>query len=140
MLKNVMTDIAVALKGAFPSLPIYNEYVRQGFRRPCFCLRIKKAAMKRELNQRYLVTVTWGVCCYGEALQKNGERRLYEYYHQTAVKLYDAMVLEGYLTQEMEHEIVDDVLEFTLKHSFYVTKEEAVDNSKKMLNLTLEME
>ena len=139
MLKTITSKIEGALKTAFPKCPIYKEYVKQGFHRPCFCLRTTKVSMEQEIKDRYLATVAWKISCYEMPYGADGDLRLYEKYHEKAMALYGALLFDGYKTQKMSREIVNDILEFTLEHTFYVQKE-AKTESQKMFDLTIEME
>ncbi|MEG1497072.1 MAG: hypothetical protein RR385_06810 [Clostridiales bacterium] len=48
--------------------------------------------------------------------------------------------MDGYLVQNMQHKIDDDILIFSLKHKFYAKKNDGTVKPDKMVNLKLEME
>ncbi|MEG2658605.1 MAG: hypothetical protein RSA04_04650 [Clostridiales bacterium] len=140
MFKKIMAQIRSNLKVEFPQCKIYEEFVKKGFKRPCFFLQIKSVGCERELGNCYLFTVDWEICFYPQYLAAGDVNTLYKTLNDVALQLYDVLYMDGYLVQNMQHKIDDDILIFSLKHKFYAKKNDSTVKPDKMVNLKLEME
>lgn len=140
MLQELMAALRDTLKKAFPGAGIYEEYVKQGFKRPCFFLRIDKVQARQEVGERYFFRVAWDISYYPKQPQGGDLHTIYRELNEIALQLYGELVLPGYLLSDMRHEIEDNTLHFSLEHAFYGVVAEKDDHSHKMIEMKIEME
>lgn len=120
-INDVRNAVINQLAEQFPHIERYGEEIRQGFKEPCFFVKLLNASQTQELNTRYMRTHSFDIHYFP---QNNSNEEA----HDMAEKLYDALELieyAGVLYQgrEMNHEIVDGVLHFFVDYAFRVRRE-----------------
>lgn len=118
----------------FPDIERYGEEIRQGFKEPCFFVKLLNASQTQELNTRYMRTHSFDIH-YFPRKRKNADA------HDMAEQLYDALEMieyngVKYRGIDMNHEIVNGVLHFFVDYNFHVRR--IVPDIPKMENMEQE--
>jgi histidinol-phosphate/aromatic aminotransferase/cobyric acid decarboxylase-like protein len=108
-----------------PTIPAYSEPHMTGFQEPAFVVIISGSELAREVGRRYKRSLFFKILYYPDP--SNLEKQ--EECHEMAERLFEHMeqiVVNGSLCRisEMKHEIVDNVLHFSLSFHMYVVRAE----------------
>lgn len=106
------------LKEHFPSTKIYGEEIAQGFKEPCFFVKLFPVSQERELGRRYRRFHTIDIHYFTST---NEDR------HEMAERLYALMEYipindRLYRGTKLYHEIIDGVLHFFVDYNFHVKR------------------
>lgn len=117
-INDIRTAVMRRLCERFPDIKRYGEEIRQGFKAPCFFVKMMNASQTQELGARYMRTHSFDIH-YFPRDHANKEA------HDMAEKLYDALEFIEYNGAKyqgtgMNHEIVDGVLHFFVDYAFRV--------------------
>lgn len=120
----------------FSNMTIYGEEIKQGFEEPCFFVKVLSSAQGKELNARYKKYAYFDIHYYSDKEDINADCL------DMADKLYEAVeyVTVGnnlYRASNMNHEVIDGVLHFTLQFNYHVLKQ--IEEAPKMNKLTQEV-
>ena len=116
---NIVKDGVIStLKQRFPNTKIYGEEIKQGFRAPCFFVKLFPVSQRQVVGRRYKRFHSFDIHYFGESNEEM---------HDIADQLYDRMeyipVNEDLLRgTKMNHEIVDGVLHFFVNYDFHIYK------------------
>ena len=108
-----------------PDTPIYGEEIEQGFKEPCFFVKLLRTSQEHRLSSRYRRNHLFDIHYFpGSGPNKN------EHLLTMAENLYDHLEIvsvNGCLVQgiDMRHEMIDHVLHFFVRYTFHVRREEA---------------
>lgn len=115
MINQIVIGIAKALGSAFGDAEIYIEEIEQDLQEPCFLILLANAKREQFLGSRYNRKQTFNINYF----PKKGKNECYEVLN----KLYEVMGLiefdAGLINaQNMQGNIVDNVLVFTVDYNF----------------------
>lgn len=115
-----------------PGIIAYDEKKKQGFKEPCFFIKVLNSAQDKEFNIRYKRHVVYDIHYFSDKEEINTDC------NNMADKLYEVLEyinINGslYRANKMTHEIVDDVLHFNISFDYRVIKE--VEKPAKMQKL-----
>lgn len=119
---NNLTDAIIKqLDEKIPGITAYDEKIRQGFKEPCFFIKILTSGQDKELNNRYKKHVVYDIHYFSDKEEINTDcnnmaDRIYEVLENVNVKG------KLYRANKMTHEITDDVLHFNLQFDYHVVK------------------
>ncbi|WP_273483615.1 phage tail terminator family protein [Desulforamulus ruminis] len=121
MVNDVREAVITALGQYFPDIDIYGEEIRQGFKEPCFFVKLFPVSQNREFGRRYRRNHAFDIH-YFDATN--------EALHAMAEQLYQRMEyiqLSGQTIRGtgLHHEIVDGVVHFFVSYDFHVMREKA---------------
>lgn len=105
-----------------PGIIAYDEKKKQGFKEPCFFIKVLNSAQDKEFNIRYKRHVVYDIHYFSDKEEINTDC------NNMADKLYEVLEyinINGslYRASKMTHEVVDDVLHFSLKFDYRVIRE-----------------
>ncbi|AYB41596.1 hypothetical protein D5F52_17830 [Brevibacillus laterosporus] len=121
-INDVRHAVIIALEKEFPHAEIYGEQLPQGFKEPCFFVRLLEGSQDKELDRRYKRFHPFDIHYFASS---NSER------YEVAEKLTDILGLiemqgKPIRGTKMRHTIVDDVLHFFIDYNFYVVRPKPV--------------
>ena len=138
MINKLLDAIAEALFQAYGSShEIYTEKVEQGLVEPCFLIRCLDPTMNRDLDRRFKRTTLFSVQYFPATDAKVAEctgvlETLFDILTDLPVS---GSVVHGV---DLNGQITDDVLTFTVRYDLFVLKDKAPDAN--MDDLTVETE
>ncbi|EHQ88284.1 phage tail terminator family protein [Desulfosporosinus youngiae] len=114
----VRDSVMSALDQHFPEIKVHGEEIRQGFKKPCFFVKLFPASQDQLLGRRYQRSHSFDIHYF------DGSN---EDLHDMAEQLYDKMELisaDGGPIRGtgMRHEVVDGVLHFFVNYNFHVQR------------------
>lgn len=126
MIQQLIHSLADKLKSKYTSFDVYDEFVKQGLKEPCFFIFISDSEFKKELGNRYRLTVSFDV----SYLNSKHNEDMRADFNQVAFEIYGLLdYLEAdskkQRVQELRHQVIDDVLHVYFDVSFLLFKEEA---------------
>lgn len=136
MLNSIIDAIALKLSEEFGTeIPVYSEPVEQIENKPCFFVYLQTSNRKKMLGERYFMEQKFVIHYYPGTANKNSEIL------DTIERLNNALeyiVAEGDSLRgtKMNHEIVDNILNFFVNYNFYSYKQ--AEPKDKMENLMVE--
>lgn len=124
MVNDIIGGIAIKIDSLFDDAVIYTEGIEQGFREPCFFIKLLRASQKQIFNNRYYLEHSLDVHFFPGAADKNNEM------YEVATKLAELEYITsgGSLLRgtKMSYEAVDGVLHYFVQYNYfvYLTQEE----------------
>lgn len=114
----VRDSIISALDQHFPEVKIYGEEIKQGFKEPCFFVKLFPVSQDQLLGRRYQRSHSFDIHYFAESNEE---------LHDMAEQLYDKMELISLggsfiRSTGMRHEIVDGVLHFFVDYNFHLQR------------------
>ncbi|WP_341465521.1 phage tail terminator family protein [Clostridium uliginosum] len=114
-------EIRKILGREFPNVTVYDEEIKQGFKKPYFFVKILTSNQIKELNRRYKRNVYFDISYFSDKESINLD------YFNMADSLYKTLEYvevdsKKYRTLNMKHEIVDEVLHFMFQLKFNLLK------------------
>ncbi|MGD9678428.1 MAG: DUF6838 family protein [Vulcanibacillus sp.] len=124
-INDIRDGVIYTIKQQFPTMKIYGEEVKQGFREPCFFIKVLQLDHAKEINRHYIRTHSFDVHYFGLSNEDM---------HNVADNLYNILEyisITGGLCRgvRMKHEIVDRALHFFVDYKIRLIKE-TEDNPK----------
>ncbi|EHQ92143.1 phage tail terminator family protein [Desulfosporosinus youngiae] len=119
----IRNSIISVLDQHFPGTKTYGEEIKQGFKKPCFFVKLFPVSQDQLLGRRYQRSHSFDIHYFAGSNEE---------LHDMAEQLYDKMELisldDGLIRGTgMRHEVVDGVLHFFVNYNFHVSKEAVPD-------------
>lgn len=126
MIRELIQSLADKLKCKWPAFNVYDEFTEQGLKEPCFFISIVDSEFKKELANRYRLTVSFNV----SYLNSKHDEDMRSNFSEIAFELYgllDYLVAGGksFGIYNVRHEVVDDVVHVFFDVSMLLFKQEA---------------
>nr|WP_175559950.1 hypothetical protein [Clostridium uliginosum] len=120
-MNDLIIEIRKILGREFPNVTVYDEEIKQGFKKPYFFVKILTSNQIKELNRRYKRNVYFDISYFSDKESINLD------YFNMADSLYKTLEYvevdsKKYRTLNMKHEIVDEVLHFMFQLKFNLLK------------------
>ena len=126
MINSIIEAISVSLNAEFgDAYEIHMEEIRQGLKEPCFFISCLNPTNNVFLGKRYERTNQFCIQYFPQTLQKQRECA------DVAERMYDCLeyiIIDGdekpIMGTKMNHQVVDDVLNFFVNYDFFTVKTE----------------
>lgn len=133
--KSIRDGVVLALSEMYPDLNIYDEEIPQGFKSPCFFVKLLTMSQDQELGRRHMRSHNFDIHFFPTGPNYNSGAL------EVAESLYESLrfvEIDGakYMGTAMNHEIVDRVLHFFVDYNFLAWLDKALEI--KMAQLTQE--
>lgn len=129
---NMIRDgVMQTLRSKYPDMNIYGEKIEQGFKEPCFFVKLLNGESTRELNRRFMRYQSFDVHYFPP---QPYNRNAWDMAEELS-SLFLTLVVDGetYLVTGVNYEIVEDVLHFFFDVNFMVWHPD--NDDPKMRNL-----
>lgn len=120
MVNSLYTAIAIRLEELFGKPVIYFDKLPQGFRGPCFFVKLLNAKQELKIHNRYEVSLSYDVHYF-----PTGHKDYVAEINNAAYKMLFGLEYvnrDGFLTRgtDMSYEVQEDVLHFFVTYRFFV--------------------
>lgn len=121
-INDLRIGINQALDKEFPNITIYGEEIKQGFKEPCFFIKVLNSSQNKELNIRYNRSISFDIHYFSDNRDINSDC------NNMADKLYEVLEYVDvnnnlYRANDMKHELIDGVLHFMIQFDYRIVKE-----------------
>ena len=122
MINSLKDAISITLDNSFPHTKIYTESIKQGFKEPCFFIKVLNSDFDREVGRRYKKHIALDIHYFSD---KDKVNRDCEYVANKLYELLDYVNVDGGILRstKKKHTITDGVLHFFLQFNYFVMKE-----------------
>lgn len=135
-INDLRIGINQSLDDAFPNVNIYGEEIKQGFKEPCFFVKVLDSDMSKELGRRYKENLDFDVHYFSDKEDINSDCF---YIVDRLCEVLESIEVNGlrFGANKMKHEVIDGVLHFTLQFNHHVFKQ--LEDVEKMNRLEVKL-